>query len=94
MRGSGFGPAAVEEWLEIAPHGRGACWRFKAHLSGRGIAQVNRLLGVRGGIWLVHCCGVLAAVSEPPPLPFRPFEKRSERRLGAAEDCVRPQRGR
>jgi hypothetical protein len=30
--------------------------------------------GVRGGIWLVCHRGVLAEVSEPPPLPVRPFE--------------------
>jgi len=29
---------------------------------------------MRDGIWLVRRCGVLAEVSEPPPLPIRPFE--------------------
>jgi hypothetical protein len=75
MRGSGTGPAVVEEWWEIAPHGSGAWRRFETLLAqSPAIAKVRGLLGVRGGIWLVNRRGVLTEVSEPPSLLVRPFE--------------------
>jgi hypothetical protein len=60
----------VEEWLEIAVHGRGKERRFEVLPGRRGIAQVRGLLGVRGGISLVCRCGVVAEVFKPPPLPI------------------------
>jgi hypothetical protein len=34
----------------------------------------HRVLAMRDGSWLVRCGGVLAEISEPPPLSIRPFE--------------------
>ena len=64
----------VEEWLDFASCGCGMRGESRLSWGGPGIDQAAGLLGVRDSIWLVCRRGVLAEVSEPPPLPVGMFE--------------------
>ena len=72
--GSGRWAAAVEEWLDTASSRPRDWGDSRPSCGGREIAQVGRAARMRGGIWLVCRSAVLAGVSEPSPLPVRPFE--------------------
>jgi hypothetical protein len=54
MRGSETGSAVVEEWLEIAPHGRGSWRRFEARLGRHGNCPGERVARDAG----LHLAGV------------------------------------